>query len=221
MALSAVRPLSSLSLAVFWWVLTRLLRLLVKYLSPTTSTVIIRVAREHYRTLWAALTLLRKVGGHECIARVVHVSGKEKSAKPSAVRSLNWQAGADSTPSLCLLRRPCFLSLRNPTSIGPTVPYVPLAVRRPPLGTIRKTQHSAIAHDRTQILLLAAAAASSRQRRRKRQLQQTASSSSSSFPSPLNATTAAADTKANEEAGDDEVRRLLGESEARIRAMEA
>ena len=76
MALSAVRPLSSLSLAVFWWVLTRLLRLLVKYLSPTTSTVIIRVAREHYRTLWAALTLLRKVGGHECIARVVHVSGK-------------------------------------------------------------------------------------------------------------------------------------------------
>ncbi|KAG0660766.1 hypothetical protein C6P46_004450 [Rhodotorula mucilaginosa] len=134
----------------------------IKYLSPTTSTVIIRVAREHYRTLWAALTLLRKVGGHECIARVVHVS-----------------------------------------------------------GTIRKTQHSAIAHDRTQILLLAAAAASSRQRRRKRQLQQTASSSSSSFPSPLNATTAAADTKANEEAGDDEVRRLLGESEARIRAMEA
>lgn len=49
----------------------------VKYFSPATSTVIIRVSREHYRTLWAALTLLRKVGGHECIARVVHVSGEK------------------------------------------------------------------------------------------------------------------------------------------------
>ncbi|KWU45225.1 hypothetical protein RHOSPDRAFT_16712 [Rhodotorula sp. JG-1b] len=129
----------------------------IKYLSPTTSTVIIRVAREHYRTLWAALTLLRKVGGHECIARVIHVS-----------------------------------------------------------GTIRKTQHSAIAHDRTQILLLSAATSRQRQRR-KRQLQQTASSSS--FPSQLNATTAAEDTKSEEE--EEEVRRLFGESEARIQAMEA
>ncbi|CEQ41138.1 SPOSA6832_02818, partial [Sporobolomyces salmonicolor] len=58
-------------------------------LSPSTSTLILRVWREHYRTL---------VGGHEVVARVVHAS-----------------------------------------------------------GTIRKTQHAAIAHDRQQILLATAA----------------------------------------------------------------
>ncbi|GAA5884106.1 hypothetical protein JCM6882_002142 [Rhodosporidiobolus microsporus] len=68
----------------------------IKYLSPSTSTLIIRVSREHYRTLWAALTLLRRIGGQEVVARVIHVS-----------------------------------------------------------GTIRKTQHAAIAHDRSQILLSA------------------------------------------------------------------
>lgn len=64
----------------------------VKYLSPTTSTVILRVAREHYRTLWAALTLLRKVDNHECIARVLHVSGP--SPRPIAAFSLSSVQGA-------------------------------------------------------------------------------------------------------------------------------
>lgn len=50
--------------------------LLVKYLSPHTNLVIIRVSREHFRTLWAALTLLRKLAGEEVIARVLHVSGE-------------------------------------------------------------------------------------------------------------------------------------------------
>jgi ribonuclease P/MRP protein subunit POP5 len=48
----------------------------VKYLSPHTRTLIIRVSREHYRTLWAALTLLRRLGGHQVIARVLHVGGE-------------------------------------------------------------------------------------------------------------------------------------------------
>ncbi|GAA5982744.1 hypothetical protein JCM10908_006768 [Rhodotorula pacifica] len=119
----------------------------IKYLSPTTSTVIIRVSREHYRTLWAALTLLRKVGGHECIARVVHVS-----------------------------------------------------------GTIRKTQHSAIAHDRTQILLSAASARRRRQSQAQPQRRYTADEGRK-------------DEKDQEEV--EEVRRLLRESEERIEAMEA
>lgn len=51
----------------------------VKYLSPSTSTLIIRVSREHYRTLWAALTLLRRMGGQEVICRVIHVSGASLS----------------------------------------------------------------------------------------------------------------------------------------------
>ncbi|GAA5908409.1 hypothetical protein JCM5296_005924 [Sporobolomyces johnsonii] len=78
----------------------------IKYLSPSTSTLILRVSREHYRTLWAALTLLRRVGGHEVVARVVHAS-----------------------------------------------------------GTIRKTQHAAIKHDREQILLATTTAATGRRRR--------------------------------------------------------
>lgn len=48
----------------------------VKYLSPHTNLLILRVSREHYRTLRAALTLLRRVGGHEVIARVLHVGGE-------------------------------------------------------------------------------------------------------------------------------------------------
>ncbi|GAA5879055.1 hypothetical protein JCM1840_003855 [Sporobolomyces johnsonii] len=80
----------------------------IKYLSPSTSTLILRVSREHYRTLWAALTLLRRVGGHEVVARVVHAS-----------------------------------------------------------GTIRKTQHAAIKHDREQILLATATATAASGRRRR------------------------------------------------------
>ncbi len=48
----------------------------VKYLSSHTQILILRVAREHLRTIWAALTLLRRLGGAEVIARVLHVSGK-------------------------------------------------------------------------------------------------------------------------------------------------
>ncbi|BGO96039.1 hypothetical protein NBRC10512_002457 [Rhodotorula toruloides] len=112
----------------------------IKYLSPSTSTVIIRISREHFRTLWAALTLLRKVGGQECIARVVHVS-----------------------------------------------------------GTIRKTQHAAIAHDRTQILLSAARKRSATARKRKREAVK-----------PVEAG-----------AEDDGVEKQLMESEEKIMAMEA
>ncbi|POY74977.1 hypothetical protein BMF94_1953 [Rhodotorula taiwanensis] len=73
----------------------------IKYFSSATSTVIIRVSREHYRTLWAALTLLRKVGGHECIARVVHVSGeKAVPFKEIAAMSLALRE-ADGAPLSC------------------------------------------------------------------------------------------------------------------------
>ncbi|BGP43872.1 RNA-binding protein pop5 [Rhodotorula kratochvilovae] len=58
----------------------------IKYLSPSTSTLILRVSREHHRTLWAALTLLRKVGGVECVARVVHVSGTIRRTQHAAIR---------------------------------------------------------------------------------------------------------------------------------------
>ncbi|GJN94205.1 hypothetical protein Rhopal_007279-T1 [Rhodotorula paludigena] len=124
----------------------------IKYLSPATSTLIVRVSREHHRTLWAALTLLRKVGGQECIARVVHVS-----------------------------------------------------------GTIRKTQHAAIRHDRAQILLSTSRARGFARARRPREGRSAAAAAK------------AADEKAKAalDEVDSETERLLKESEARIGAIEA
>ncbi|KAM0752343.1 ribonucleases P/MRP protein subunit POP5 [Meredithblackwellia eburnea MCA 4105] len=57
----------------------------IKYLSPATHLVIIRVSREHLRTLWASLTLLRRVAGHEVVARVLHVSGTIRKIQHSAI----------------------------------------------------------------------------------------------------------------------------------------
>ncbi|GAA6056239.1 hypothetical protein JCM3770_002103 [Rhodotorula araucariae] len=119
----------------------------IKYLSPSTSTLILRVAREHHRTLWAALTLLRKVGGQECVARVVHVS-----------------------------------------------------------GTIRKTQHAAIAHDRAEILL-AAARARTRARCRRALVRKSGGKAGASV--------------AEDDVLDRETEARLRESEKRIVAIEA
>ena len=47
----------------------------VKYYSPTTYLCIIRVARDPYRTAWAAVTLLSSIEGQACIPNVIHVSG--------------------------------------------------------------------------------------------------------------------------------------------------
>ncbi|GAA5938061.1 RNA-binding protein POP5 [Sporobolomyces koalae] len=58
----------------------------IKYLSPSTMTMIIRVSREHYQTLWASLTLLRKIGGKPVIVRVTHVSGTIRKVQHAAIR---------------------------------------------------------------------------------------------------------------------------------------
>ncbi|SCV68181.1 BQ2448_302 [Microbotryum intermedium] len=57
----------------------------IKYFSPTTRILIIRVAREHAQTLWCALTLLRRLGGETVIARVLHVSGTIRKTQLSAI----------------------------------------------------------------------------------------------------------------------------------------
>ncbi|TNY20092.1 ribonucleases P/MRP protein subunit POP5 [Rhodotorula diobovata] len=126
----------------------------IKYFSPSTSTLILRVSREHHRTLWAALTLLRKVGGQECVARVVHVS-----------------------------------------------------------GTIRKTQHAAMAHDRAAILL-SASRTRARARARARARQGRAGAA-------MGAMGAKAGEDRDEAGVDAETERRLRESEERIAAMEA
>jgi len=47
---------------------------------------ILRVARDHYRIVWLALTLLTELAGHACLVRVLHIGGKLKAA---ACRVLN------------------------------------------------------------------------------------------------------------------------------------
>jgi ribonuclease P/MRP protein subunit POP5 len=65
------------------------LKFVVKYWSPATSTFILRVSREHYRTAWAAMTLMNRVpvkGGRNCVFRVVRVSGTIKKSQEEVIR---------------------------------------------------------------------------------------------------------------------------------------
>jgi ribonuclease P/MRP protein subunit POP5 len=62
----------------------------VKYLSPATSTFIIRVSRAHYRIAWAALSFMKTIpvkNGRRCVFRVVRVSGTIRKAEEEAIRS--------------------------------------------------------------------------------------------------------------------------------------
>jgi ribonuclease P/MRP protein subunit POP5 len=61
----------------------------VKYLSPATSTFILRVSRAHYRIAWAALTLMTSIpvnDGKNCVFRVVRISGTIRKAEEEAIR---------------------------------------------------------------------------------------------------------------------------------------
>ena len=60
----------------------------VKYFSNATSTFIIRVSRDHYRLVWAALSFTTKLppGAKPCVMRVVRVSGTIRKAEEEAIR---------------------------------------------------------------------------------------------------------------------------------------
>ncbi|KAK4544341.1 hypothetical protein LTR36_004232 [Oleoguttula mirabilis] len=61
----------------------------IKYFSPATSTAIIRISRDHYRLVWAALsfvTRLPKPLDQPCVIQVVRVSGTIKKAEEEAIR---------------------------------------------------------------------------------------------------------------------------------------
>ncbi len=62
---------------------------LVKYLSPATSTFILRVSRAHYRIAWATLSLMTQIpvkDGRNCVFRVARVSGTIRKAEEEAIR---------------------------------------------------------------------------------------------------------------------------------------
>ncbi|KAJ1966463.1 RNA-binding protein pop5 [Dipsacomyces acuminosporus] len=58
----------------------------VKYFSPQTRMGIIKVPRDHYQMVWAALTLTTQLNKHPCIIRVWHVSGTIKKSQRAAIR---------------------------------------------------------------------------------------------------------------------------------------
>ena len=61
----------------------------VKYLSPATSTAIIRVTRAHYRLVWAALTYINRLPrpvDEPCVFQVVRVSGTIRKSEEEAIR---------------------------------------------------------------------------------------------------------------------------------------
>ncbi|KAK9367414.1 ribonuclease P/MRP protein subunit [Lipomyces kononenkoae] len=57
----------------------------LKYFSPATSTGIIRVSRDHYRMVWAALTFLNEIGGVKVMVTVDHVSGTMRKCEKVAI----------------------------------------------------------------------------------------------------------------------------------------
>ncbi|KAK3064255.1 hypothetical protein LTS18_008830 [Coniosporium uncinatum] len=66
--------------------------LALKYFSAATSTAMLRVARQHYRMVWAAVSWIARLpkgvlaGEGECVVRVVRVSGSIRSCGEECVR---------------------------------------------------------------------------------------------------------------------------------------
>ncbi|KAG5652602.1 hypothetical protein H0H81_004384 [Sphagnurus paluster] len=57
----------------------------VKYYSPTTGICIIRVARDHHKIAWGAVTLMSTIEGIRVVPHVLHVSGTIKHAQLAAI----------------------------------------------------------------------------------------------------------------------------------------
>ena len=62
----------------------------MKYFSSTTSLLILRVARDHVRTLWGGLTFLREIEGVKgpVICRVIGCSGKSLLSQSHGLSAL-------------------------------------------------------------------------------------------------------------------------------------
>ncbi|RPA87313.1 hypothetical protein BJ508DRAFT_203328 [Ascobolus immersus RN42] len=66
----------------------------VKFFKAQISKGIVRCARDHFRTVWAALTLLRELNGKPVIIRVVRCSGTILKAKKAQMKRIQKEAGA-------------------------------------------------------------------------------------------------------------------------------
>ncbi|KAJ2579744.1 RNA-binding protein pop5 [Coemansia sp. RSA 1836] len=59
----------------------------VKYFSPQTSMGILRVPRDHYQMVSAALALMTQASKRSCTIRIRHVSGTIKKCQRAAIRT--------------------------------------------------------------------------------------------------------------------------------------
>lgn len=68
--------------------LTKLLHyacpLTVKHWNPETGIGMLKIARTHFRLLWAAVTFIVDVSGHNAVIRVIHVGGSMRLCYKSA-----------------------------------------------------------------------------------------------------------------------------------------
>jgi len=77
-------PISTLLMALFSLSITMYIVSLVKYFNPETNIAIIRIARDHFRLLWAAITYVVSFGSRDGMMRVVHVGGSIRSCQKHA-----------------------------------------------------------------------------------------------------------------------------------------
>ena len=47
----------------------------MKYLNVTTDVAILRVPRDHYRTVWSAITLMTHLQNSPCSINTIHIGG--------------------------------------------------------------------------------------------------------------------------------------------------
>ncbi|OCL12447.1 hypothetical protein AOQ84DRAFT_276712, partial [Glonium stellatum] len=61
----------------------------VKYLSPATSTAIIRTPRAHYQLVWAALTFITRLPkpiNQPCVVQIMRVSGTIRKSEEEVIK---------------------------------------------------------------------------------------------------------------------------------------
>ena len=50
-------------------------RVTVKYFNPLTNVVLLRISRDHYETMWSAMSFITQMNQRECCFRVIHLAG--------------------------------------------------------------------------------------------------------------------------------------------------
>ncbi|KAJ1476756.1 hypothetical protein T484DRAFT_1964905 [Baffinella frigidus] len=66
----------------------------VKHCDPAASIAVIRTDREEHETVWAALSFIRELLGHDVVCRVLHVSAMPRSCIRAAVPAVRARVDA-------------------------------------------------------------------------------------------------------------------------------